>query len=219
MRPIRGLSLLLLVAGAGVMLGGCDQHAGKPRQQQTVKLLPDTPPPPPPPKQDEKKPEPQKEDKPQQQLDKPRPVEAPQQQQALKTNEAPGDGAGGALQSGSVTQDYRGGAVVQAASAAGAAQAVDRARERLYANSVRPLLRDEIEKRLSRDAGQLTATFAIWVAADGHLQRWEVQPSGQVDADRYLRGALDEASRQMRLPPPDGVPQPMRFRLTVQPQG
>lgn len=205
--------------GLTVLLGlaACDQKPAKPKSQQTVKILPDTPPPPP--KQEEKKPEPQKEEKPQQQLNQPKPVDAPPvQAQALKTNETPGDGPGSGLVAGEVRQDYKVGVPGTAASG-GDSRVVDRARERLYANSARQMLREEIERRLRPEAGQLTAALAVWVAADGRIARYEVQPTGAPAADSDLRHALDDTSRALRLPPPDGVPQPMRFRLTVQPQG
>jgi hypothetical protein len=94
----------------------------------------------------------------------------------------------------------------------------DRANERLYASTARQLLRDEIERQLKPEAGQLTATFAVWIDSDGRIARCELQRSGDTH-DNQMQEALDSVKRTLRLPPPPAINQPMRFRLTVRAQG
>ena len=64
----------------------------------------------------------------------------------------------------------------------------------------------------------LSATFAIWLERDGSIQRYELTPTGDAGNDTAMRLALDETSRQFKLPPPPALTQPMRFRLSVRPQ-
>ena len=195
------------------MLGG---PAAPKRQVARIALLPDTPPPPPPPPKEEKKPEPPK-DEPKQAMreeqvkqDVPKPVDAP-----IKMDGPAGDGPS-AFSAGTVNNEYQGGAPVIGA-AGGTGNAVDRAQERFYANAVRQLLHDEIEKHLRPDAGEMTATFAVWVEPDGGIRRFELTPTGDETRDGNLRAAFEEASRRVHLPSPNGLPQPMRFKLTLRP--
>src|SRR5262249_50748455 len=93
-----------------------------------------------------------------------------------------------------------------------------RAQERLYASSVRQMLRDELERQLSPDAGELTASFALWVEPSGRVGRWEIEDrDAPLDAKRQAAPHAPPARRAGRLPapPPRALAQPMRFRLTV----
>jgi len=179
---------------------------GPKRQVARIALMPDAPPPPPP--KETPKETPRAEARPQ-----PRPDEAPKPQPAanepLKMEGAAGDGPS-AFAAGAVTNEYRGGPVA-VGGAASAPNVADRAAERLYANTVRQLLQGEIERRLAPEAGELSASFALWIGADGRIARWET------DADTPpLKTALDASAETLRLPaPPTQSQQPMRFRLTV----
>jgi len=185
------------------------------RQTAKIALLPDSPPPPPPPKE-EKKPEPPKVEpkqamrEPDNKPNLPKPANEP-----IKMD-GPAGNAPSAFAAGTVTNEYQGGApVVGAAGSSG--NASDRAQERFYANTVRQLLHDEIEKHLRPDAGNLTATFALWVELDGSIRRVEIVPTGDAARDTDLRAALDQTSHLLRLPSHKGVTQPMRFRLSLRP--
>lgn len=191
------------------------------RQVAKISILPDTPPPPPPPPKLEKKPEPPK-DEPKEVLreqqvkqpDAPKPADAP-----IKMEGPAGDGPS-AFSSGAVTQEYKGGApVVGSASSPSAGTVVDRAQERFYANSARQLLRDEIEKNLRPEAGEVVATFSVWIEPTGRIQRIELTPSANASADADLRAALDATTKRLQLPTHVGVPQPLRFRLSVRAAG
>ena len=188
-------------------------------KRQTAKIsivLPDTPPPPPPPKE-EKKPEPPK-DQPKQVVrdeqpkpDQPKPVDAP-----IKMDGPAGDGPS-AFAAGTVNNEYKGGPPVVGAAPGATGNAGDRAQERFYANTVRQLLHDEIEKHLRADVGELTATFSVWIEPDGGIRRFELVPTGDTARDTDLRAAFDQTTRRLRLPAHAGLPQPMRFRLSMRP--
>lgn len=212
-------ALVLLAALAWAIKSLSAKPAAPKRQVARISVLPDTPPPPPPPKI-EKPPEPKlapkptQRDEPKPTPDAPKPADAP-----LKMEGAAGTGPS-AFAGGAVTQDYKGGAVASgAASAAAAGTPGDRAQERFYGNTARQLLRDELDRRLSGDANQVVANFSLWIAADGAIRRFELQPSGNAQADQDLRTALDGAVRELRLPPPPAFVssqnQPLRFRLTL----
>jgi protein TonB len=219
-RAVVALVLVAAVAGLTV-LARTMLASPEPAKRQVAKiaLLPDTrpPPPPPPPREEPKKATPKDEPQAQQQ-EQPKPQQAPPADAPLKMEGAAGDGPS-AFAAGAVTQEYKGGPPTVGTAASAAGTGSDRALERFYANSARQLLRDEIERQLRPDAGELTATFALWVQADGRIQRFEITPSGDAPRDTDMQQALDGTSRTLRLPPPGGLAQPMRFRLTVRPQG
>ena len=194
------------------LLGG---PAAAKRQMAKISIvLPDTPPPPP---KEERKPEPPK-NEPKQMVreeqvkqDQPKPADAP-----IKMDGPAGDGPS-AFAAGTVTNEYKGGAPVIAASGGGAGNVGDRAQERFYANTVRQLLHDEIEKHLRADSGELTATFSVWIEPDGSIRRFDLVPTGDATRDTDLRSAFDQTTRRLRLPSHAGLPQPMRFKLSVRP--
>jgi len=219
-----GLLVLLLIALAVWGLRKLMSDASAPKRQVArIAILPDTPPPPPPPK--ERKEEPPKAEK--QQQPTPQEVVKPPPQAAapepIKMEGAAGNGPS-AFAAGEVRNEYKGGApTIGGTGASGVvASPADRAQERLYANSVRQMLRDELERHLSPDAGELTAAFALWVAGDGRVTRWEIDgkdsPLTPARQDA-LKLALDRSAESLHLPSPQALAQPMRFRLTVRAGG
>ena len=187
------------------------------RQVARIAILPDTPPPPPPPPPPRKEEPVKAEARPQAQDSSPKPP-APENA-PLKMEGAAGNGPS-AFQSGSVSQDYQGGKPTVAASGGGG---VDRAAERLYAGTVRQMLRDEIERQLPPDAGEILASFALWIDADGRMSRWELDPAVSASTSSTsasaLQKALERSAAQLQLPAPNSVTQPMRFRLTLRGAG
>lgn len=201
-----------LVALVRNLDGGPPERA---RQVARIAVLPDTPPPPPPP---ERKPDPPKAEN--KTAPQPVPVAAPQAPKAdapIKMEGPAGDGPS-AFQQGTVTDEYRGGPP-QVGGGASAPALVDRAQERLYANTVRQMLRDEIERQLAPEAGELTSSFAIWVGADGRIDRFELEPGAAPQQEASMRGALEASARSLQLPPPPSAALPLRFRLTVRAAG
>lgn len=205
------LGVLLLVWLLRSMVSGPSSPM---RQVAKIAILPDTPPPPPPPKEEPKKEPPKQEQRPVQQQE-PKPQQAPPPQAApLKMEGQAGDGPS-AFQAGSVTQDYIGGPT----NTTGQGSPADRMQERMYVNSVKQLLRDEIERRLEADAGEQVVSFAMWVEPDGRVRRFELLAGDNSARDAQLQRALDASATALHLPPPGTVPQPLRFRLTVRSQG
>ena len=130
-----------------------------------------------------------------------------------------------AFAAGAVSQDYRGGTPTIGGSGASATagDGARRAQERLYANSVRQLLRDELERQLNPDAGELTAAFALWIEGSGRIRHWEIDEREtttlEPQREAALKLALDRSAGRLQLPPPPTAEQPMRFRLTVRAGG
>lgn len=210
---LMGLTALLLVAALIAAARSLSHNAQAPaRQIARIAVLPDTPPPPPPP------PRPQETQR--EQRATPQPVRnappAPKADAPIKMEGAAGDGPS-AFAAGEVTNEYKGGAPVVGGGASAPAIA-DRAQERLYANSVRQMLRDEIERQLRADAGELTSSFAVWISAEGRIDRFDLEPGATPEKDSAMRQALDASSRSLRLPPPPSDA-PLRFRLTVRASG
>ena len=217
------LVLIALVLALGWWLKGNLGQDSKPHKQVArITILPDTPPPPPPPPpRDEPKPQPRDNKPPPPDAPpKPQPVQAPPNA-PIKMEGAAGDGPS-AFAAGAVANEYKGGvpSTAPAASGGGSGVTSDRAQDRFYAQSARQMLQGEIERHLQGDAAELTASFAVWIERSGAIERYELVPSSNARHDTDLRAALDEARKTLRLPtPPAALSQPMRFRLTVRPQG
>lgn len=185
-------------------------------KRQTVKIavLPDTPPPPPPPKP-EKPPEPKPQDNTPQPQDQPKLAEAPPEPQQLKMEGAAGDGPS-AFSAGSVSSDYKGGAV-GAGNGASAPSAGDRAKFNFYAKSAQQVLRAELDRTLARDVIRLGARLQIWIDASGRIDRYEIGGLSDAAAQNQVRAAMQDISKGFRLVPPAGLPQPLEMRLSVNP--
>lgn len=219
LRIVIGVVVIALIAALTVMMKKMlSSPTAAKRQVAKISILPDTPPPPPPPPKEEKKPEPAKEQVKQEMREQPVKQDAPKQLDApIKMDGPAGDGPS-AFAAGNVTNEYKGGApVVGSASTGSVSAAVDRTQERFYANSAKQMLQAEIEKNLRPDAGELTATFSVWVEPDGSIRRFELVPTGDSARDSDLRAAFDTTSRRLRLPAHNGLPQPMRFKLSMRP--
>jgi hypothetical protein len=220
---------LLLLAGAGsatlvvvalaLWLGKPSESQGPPKRQVSkISILPDRPPPPPPPPKEEKpaprdQPTPTVRDEAVKQAEAPKPANEP-----IKMEGAAGDGSS-PFAAGAVRSEYAGGTPGTGANAAATGTASDRALDRFFANSARQLLRDEIEKHLKDDVQQAQAEFTLWIERNGAIQRYQLQPTGDEKLDAELRAALDQTQRSLRLPTPPAALQPMKFRLTLRPQG
>ena len=214
-----GVGVLVSVALIAALVIGLKSLLGAPtaakRQVAKITILPDTPPPPPPPKE-ETKPEPPKADV----KEAPRPelakADVPKAaQQNIKMEGAAGDGPS-AFGAGTVSSEYKGGAPLIGAGTGPATNPADRAQGRFYANAVRQLLHDEIEKNLRPEAGELVASFSVWIDPDGSIKRFELTPTGDATRDTALRAAFDQ-TRRLHLPAHPGLAQPLRFKLTVRP--
>lgn len=211
------LGVLLVVLAILALRHWAGDAKAPARQTAKVVLLPDTPPPPPPPPKDKPDtPPPQAKAMPQAVPDAPKAPPAPA---PLKMEGAAGNGPS-AFGAGAVNNEYKGGPVAIGGTGGGASAPTDRAQERLYVSSIKGLLQAEIERQLAADAGELTAAFAIWIEADGRIARWQFDDAPSRPAARSdMQAALDKSAQHLTLPPPAGVPQPLRFRLTVRAGG
>jgi type IV secretory pathway VirB10-like protein len=209
---------LVAVAALALWLRGMLSAPAAPRKQMArITVLPDTPPPPPPPKL-EKPPEAKEQPKQVMREEAPQPVDAPKPADApIKMDGPAGDGPS-AFAAGTVNKEYQGGAPV-VGGAGGTRTAADRSQARFYASNARQTLTEELDRRYTGDASALTAEFALWVAADGSLQRYELKATGDARRDAELRAALDQAVANVRLAPPPEMTQPLRFRLNIRGAG
>lgn len=212
-------AVALLIAAVAWWLGKPSESHGPPKRQVSkISILPDTPPPPPPPPREEKppprdQPAPTVRDEAVKQAEAPKPANEP-----IKMEGTAGEGAS-AFAAGTVRNEYAGGTPTTGSAAAAAGTASDRALDRFFANSARQLLRDEIEKYLDEDVQQAQAEFTLWIERSGAIQRYQLQPTGDDKLDAELRAALDQTQRSLRLPIPPAALQPMKFRLSLRPQG
>jgi periplasmic protein TonB len=210
-------SLLLLLLTVAWLATGCSERPEKPRKPQMIKLLPDTPPPPPPPPpKPEDRPPPKAQDKPQPQQ-APKPVEAPAQ--ALKSDEAAGDGPGSGLAAGAVTQDYSDQKIGQGTVIGGSAASVgDAGTNRLAANTFGNIASRELNEYLARDKDVKLRDYQVrvwlWLTPGGSLQRAQlVDSTGDAQTDEALRAAINRFPGT-RNPPPPRLPQPLRVRVS-----
>lgn len=201
------------VLAALTLLTACDKEPDRKRQQRVVTLLPDTPPPPPPPPKPEDKPPPKPQDqaRPQQ---APKPVEAPPQQ--LKTDEAAGDGPGGGLAAGAVTQDYSDQKIGSGTQLGG--DGAESAAARLAATAYARALTQSINEYLSQDRDikrvEYRVQVELWLSPAGGLQRAElIGGTGDAQADSALRAALSRYAGLGR-PPPGRLAQPLRLQVS-----
>lgn len=216
---LAGAATALLVGVAWWLSAAPDKPGPAKRQVSKISILPDTPPPPPPPPPKEDRQPPRDEPKPMVREEQLKQAEAPKPaNEPIKMEGAAGDGSG-PFAAGTVRNEYAGGAPTTGTPSGGSGTASDRALDRFFANSARQLLRDEIEKHLKDDVQQAQAEFTLWVERSGAIQRFELQPTGDERLDGELRAALDQTQRSLRLPTPPAALQPMKFRLTLRPQG
>ncbi|WP_286743678.1 hypothetical protein [Aquabacterium sp. UBA2148] len=208
--------IVLGLIGAALLVHSLMGSGPAAPKRQTVKIavLPDTPPPPPPPKP-EKPPEPKPQDNTPQPQDQPKLAEAPPEPQQLKMEGAAGDGPS-AFSAGSVSSDYKGGAI-GAGNGASAPSAGDRAKFNFYAKSAQQVLRAELDRTLARDVIRLGARLQIWIDASGRIDRYEIGGLSDAAAQNQVRAAMQDISKGFRLVPPAGLPQPLEMRLSVNP--
>jgi periplasmic protein TonB len=210
-----GLGLLAVLLGWAAYWFVTKETKDEPKRNVTriTVLRPPPPPPPPPPKQ-EKPPEPPKV-KEEVKIDPPKPAETPKPQEAEAPppgplgvdaqGTGPGDGFGLAGRPGG--QDIVLGGKPGGGGLGGLSNAA-------FAGGVARHIAQELARDERLRAAEYRVVLNVWVSRDGRIERWEiVNGSGKSDVDRLLEDGLARVG-QVRQAVPEGLPQPMRIRLT-----
>ncbi len=211
-RILIGLVVLAILGGIGygiqsLMSGGAQQK----KQVTTIKLIPDTPPPPPPPPPKEPPKEQPKPDAPKEiKVEQPKPAETPPAEQ-LKMEGPAGDGPS-AFAAGAVSNDYKGGDVKTIGSDGGA-------KFNWYAGILKNQIQDALEKDSKLKESQYKLIVSVWLKPNGDIERLEWSGSETEPAiQQGVKAALDNMPA-MRDAPPEGMPQPIRLRITARKMG
>ncbi len=167
--------------------------------------------PPPPPKPPEKPPEPQKV-KEEVKLDEPKPVDEPKPADSPKSDPPPDTLAG--AREGSGPGDgfgMSGGAnrapVIGGGGGGGMSQT-------LFANNVARHIAQELARLGALRNIEYRVDLRVWLGRDGRIERSEItRGSGDPEVDRLVAEGLTRIGA-LRQPPPDGMAQPLRIRLT-----
>lgn len=201
------LTLLAIGYGFKKLMSGGTSHK---KQVTTIKLLPDTPPPPPPPPPKEP-PKEQLKDQPKEiKIEQPKPSETPPAEQ-LKMEGAAGDGPS-AFAAGAVNNEYKGGEVKTIGSDGGA-------KFNWYAGVVKSQIEATLEKDKKLTTAQYKLIVAIWLKANGEVERLELSGSDvAADIQQAIKTAL-ESMPAMRDAPPKDMPQPIKLRITARKMG
>jgi protein TonB len=179
-----------------------------PRRVATkITVLRPPPPPPPPPKQ-EKPPEPPKL-KDEVKIDPPKPVDTPKPQ----ADEAPPPGPLGVDAQGTGPGDGFGLAgrpggrdIVLGGGGNPLANAT-------FANGVARHIAQELARDARLRASEYRIVVNVWIGRDGRIERHEVvRGSGDAEMDRLIADGLARLAPVKQ--PPEGLPQPMRIRVT-----
>lgn len=211
-RILISLVALAVLGGIGygiksLMSGGAPQK----KQVTTIKLIPDTPPPPPPPPPKEPPKEQPKPDAPKEiKVEQPKPAETPPAEQ-LKMEGPAGDGPS-AFAAGAVSNDYKGGDVKTIGSDGGA-------KFNWYAGLLKNKIQDALEKDSKLKESQYKLIVSVWLKPNGDIERLEWSGSEVEPAiEQSVKAALDNMPA-MRDAPPEGMPQPIRLRITARKMG
>ncbi len=203
-----GLSVLAAI-GYGISQltsGGTPQK----KQMTKIKLLPDTPPPPPPPPPKEPPKEQLKEAPKEVPKEIPKPAEVPPAEN-LKMEGAAGDGPS-PFASGQVTNDYKGGDVKTIGSDGGA-------KFNWYAGLVKSQIENALEQDKNITQGQYKLVVSVWLKANGDVERVElVQSDAKDEVEAAVKAALNNMP-PMREAPPEGMPQPIKLRISARKLG
>lgn len=198
---------LVILAGVawGVMRMMKHSALAPPPREQKVTVIPreePPPPPPPPPKQEEPPPEEQK-------LDQPVPEEKPVENEPEKAdNEPPPGDQLGVDAAGTGSGDGFG----LVGKKGGRSLVSGGDRNRWYAGLIQQDLQSALADDEAARRGRYALVVKLWVAADGRIERFELQGgTGDPKTDEALRRAL--AGLRLRDAPPEDMPQPVRLRI------
>lgn len=206
-----GLVVLLVLGaiayGVSALMSG---SAPQKKKITTIKLLPDTPPPPPPPPPKEPPKEQPKEAPKEVPKEIPKPAEVPPAEN-LKMEGAAGDGPS-PFAAGAVSNDYKGGDVKTIGSDGGA-------KFNWYAGLVKSQIENALEQDKNITQGQYKLVVNVWIKPNGDVERTDlVQSDAKDEVEQAVKAALNNMSR-IREAPPEGMPQPIKLRITARKLG
>ena len=211
-RILIALVVLGVLGGIGygiksLMSGGAPQK----KQVTTIKLIPDIPPPPPPPPPKEPPKEQPKPDAPKEiKIEQPKPAETPPAEQIKM--EGPAGDASSAFAAGAVNNDYKGGEVKTIGSDGGA-------KFNWYAGLVKSQIEAALEKDKNLAEGQYKLVVSVWLKPNGDIEKLAVlQSDAKTEIEQAIKSALDSMPA-MREAPPEGMPQPIKLRITARKMG
>jgi len=201
---VLGLILAGLVAWG--IKGLLSPHSEQRESKTKISILPTTPPPPPPPPPKEQPKEVPKEQTKAAQVDQPKALDRPPDEQ-LKMEGAAGNGPS-PFAAGTVSKDYIG------QPTGGGGGGASRMQFGLYSASLQRFLQGELGKNSGLRSREYRVTLKIWLSRDGGLQNYElVGSSGDADVDSALKEALAKIT-SVQEAPPENMPQPVRVRVS-----
>jgi len=206
-----GLVALLVIGGIGYGIKSL-MSGGTPHKKQvtTIKLIPDTPPPPPPPPPKEPPKEQVKEQPKEIKVEQPKPAETPPAEN-LKMEGAAGDGPS-PFAAGAVSNEYKGGEVKTIGSDGGA-------KFNWYAGILKNQIQDALEKDKQLKESQYKLIVSVWLKPNGDIEKLEWSGSdAEPEILQAVKSALDNMPA-MREAPPEGMPQPIKLRITARKMG
>ena len=213
MKRIAFVLVALLILGMLVymvksLMTGGETHK---KAMTTVKLLPDTPPPPPPPPKEPPKEQP-KEVKEVKEIPQPKPDQAPPAE-VLKMEGAAGDGPS-PFAAGAVNNEYKGGDV--GTKIGGGPSKYQFA---YYTGMIKTQIEQAIAKDKTLASGSYKLVVKVWVAGNGHIERFEIAgSSGNPVIDDLIKKTVNEMPPLSESPPTD-MPQPVKLKVTARSVG
>ncbi len=143
-------------------------------------------------------------------MEQPKPAETPPAEN-LTMKGAAGDGPS-PFAAGAVSNDYKGGDVKTIGSDGGA-------KYNWYAGLIKNQIENALEKDKKLTEGQYKLVVSVWVRANGDIEKLEVlQSDANAEIDQAVKSALG-AMTSIHEAPPEGMPQPIKLRITARKMG
>jgi len=210
------LGLVLAMLAVVLAIRSMLQDAGKPRNQSIQQIAILKPPlPPPPPKPETKPPEVKKEEV--KIPDPPKPQEAAKADEPPPAGERLGvDAAGAAGSDGFGLEARKGGRDLLTLGQGGTGT---RSEYAWFAGRLQRHIQDELGRHAELRNSDYRVVVRLWLDRSGRIQRVElVDTTGTAQIDGAIQKALTGATASTEAPP-EGMPQPVRIRITSRATG
>lgn len=214
-RPSR-IGLALIAALCATLSACSDSDKPKKPSVQTIAVL-RPPPPPPPPKPEEKPPEPEVK-KEEVKLPDPEPQKADSPDEPPPSQNLGVDAEGGAGSDGFGLEGRPGGRDITTIGDTGNGGA-GRAQFNAFAGYVQMRIQEQLQKRDRLRQSDYRAVVRVWFSERGAIEKVElVDGSGDAELDTAIRSALLDL-KALDQTPPEGMPQPLKLKLTSRSAG